>query len=61
MTIRFADHKRCKDIAVSLIVGERSPEPITDNPATISYDGRLVHWVGLNQAGQTRIQFDWEW
>ncbi len=61
VTIRFADNKRCKDIEVFAIPGDQAAMPITDNPATISNDGRVVQWVGLNQPGNTRIQFTWNW
>jgi hypothetical protein len=61
VTIKFPDQKPCQSIDVSRITGLSKSEKIRDNSATILQDGRAASWTGLNEAGQTRIRFDWRW
>jgi hypothetical protein len=61
VTIRFPADKPCKDLAIFRISGIKAKEPIIDIPASISYNGEVVAWTGLNEQGNTRIEFDWQW
>lgn len=61
VTILFPETKPCKSVVVSSIDGIKAPEEIRNNPAIIRQAGKIVSWVGLNEAGKSRIQFDWDW
>ena len=54
-------NKPCKDLSIYRISGIKAKEAITDVPASISYNGEVVAWTGLNEQGNTRIEFDWQW
>ena len=61
VTIRFPPNKPCKNLTIWRIRGIKAKEPITDIPPSISYNGEVATWTGLNEHGSTRIEFDWEW
>ncbi len=61
VTIRFPSSKPERDITISRIVGIKGKESITDNLPSVADNGAVAMWVGLNEKGTSRIQFDWDW
>jgi hypothetical protein len=61
VTIRFPSDKPGKGITISRIEGIKGKEPITDNLPVQSDNGKVAMWVGLNEKGDSRIEFDWDW
>jgi hypothetical protein len=57
----FPTNKPAKNMSVSRRRGDEAPQPIDDNLANPSDEGRVVTWVGINQKENSRIQFDWDW
>ena len=58
---RFPSEKPAKNMAVSRKRGDERGQPINDNLPSLSDEGRIAHWVGINEGGNARIHFDWEW
>jgi hypothetical protein len=54
-------NKPAKDVFVTGKLGDESPQPINDNLATLLDGGRVVQWVGINEKGESRIHFQWNW
>jgi hypothetical protein len=59
--IRFPADKPCKNISVSDIAGIKGKQLITDNMPSVSDNGHIITWVGINIDANHRIQFDWDW
>lgn len=61
VVFRFPANKPAKNVSVSRKRGDEAAQPITDNIANLSDGGRIVQWVGINEHGNARIHFDWDW
>ena len=61
VVIRFPADKPSKNISVSRKMGIKGNEPILHNLPSVSDGGRIVTWVGINEKGNSRIHFDWDW
>lgn len=61
VVFRFPSGKPVKNMSVSLKRGDEAAKPIDDNLVSVSDGGRIATWVGINQKGNHRVQFDWNW
>lgn len=61
VVIRFPTNKPAKNVLVSRRKGDEAKQIINNNLPVSSDEGRIVTWVGINEKGNSRIHFDWEW
>jgi hypothetical protein len=61
VVFRFPPNKPAKRISVSRKRGDEAAQPIDDDFANLSDGGRIVQWVGVDQKGNSRIHFEWDW
>ncbi len=61
VVFRFPPAKPVNNVSVSLKRGDEALKQIDDNPVSVTDSGHIATWVGINQKGNHRIQFDWDW
>jgi hypothetical protein len=61
VVFRFPPTKPVRIVSASLKRGDEALKEIEDNPPSVSDGGHIATWVGINQKGNHRIQFDWDW
>jgi len=62
--IRYSSEPRFvgpKNVFVSRKRGDEAAQPINDDFPIMLDGGRVVQWVGIDQKGNSRIHFDWDW
>jgi hypothetical protein len=58
---RFPANKPAKSFFVSHKRGDEAAQPISDDLPIVLDGGRIVQWVGVDQHGNSRIHFEWDW